>query len=264
MFRGCFIFLLTLVFIICSVIFGSIYFYTNGISAVSNFIVNRLPTSLDKEVGREVRKQILNRAPIDEAKTALLKEFFNELHYNSKTKVYVLNVEEFNAFALPDNSIFVFDKVLDEVNSYSELAALLGHEYSHIKYRHGMKTLAHSLSRELLTELLSNGNSHDNFIRHSSELLVLSNSREFETDADLGGLELLREQHIDQNGMVSLFKTMQALPQTAHNETPTYLSSHPDIEDRLEKVEEVIKESSASNTTHSKLETIFADLKSKN
>ena len=241
-------------------IFGSIYFYIDGVPAISNFVVNRLPTSIDKEVGQEVRKQILNGAPIDEEKTELLKEFYDELNYSSTTKIYVVKANEFNAFALPDNSIFVFDKVLKDVNSYQELAALLAHEYSHIKYRHGMKGIAQSLSWGLLAELLSGGDNSDNFIRSSSLLLTLKNSRAFETQADLGGLELLKEQHIDQSGMTDLFQTMLKLPQENKSQTPSYLSTHPATEKRLEKVEEVIKEKPSDSKVNNKLERIFSEL----
>lgn len=207
-----------------------------------------------------MRKEILNVATIDEDKTQLLKEFYDELHYNSTTEIYVIKANEFNAFALPDNSIFVFDKVLKDINSYQELAALLGHEYSHIKYRHGMKGIAQSLSWELLAELLSGGDNSDNFIRSSSLLLTLKKSRAFETQADLGGLELLIEQHIDQNGMTDLFQTMLKLSQENKSQIPSYLSTHPATKERLEKVTQVIKEKQSDSKANNKLKRIFNEL----
>lgn len=241
--------------------FTSIWFYIAGIPKVSNSIVTLLPESWDKKIGRGVSKEIILGAPIDKEKTKLLNEFYKELHFNSKTKLYVVKANEFNAFALPDNSIFVFDKVLKDVNSYQELAALLGHEYSHIKYRHSMKGIAQSLSWAVLAELLSGDDKSNNFIRSSGLLLTLKNSREFETQADLGGLELLREQHIDLNGMTNLFQTMLELPEENKSETSSYLSTHPDTEDRLDNVEEVIKAKPSDSKVNSKLELIFDELK---
>jgi len=40
-------------------IWGSIYFYIDGVPAVSNYVVEQIPTSVDKEVGRELRREIL-------------------------------------------------------------------------------------------------------------------------------------------------------------------------------------------------------------
>jgi predicted Zn-dependent protease len=239
-------------------IWGSIYFYIDGIPAVSNYLVKQIPTSVDKEVGRELRREILRSAPIDEVKTELLSQFYSALGYDTKTKVYVVKAREFNAFALPDNSIFVFDQVLKEVKSYPELAALLGHEYIHIKNRHGMKNLANSLSRELLTEILSGGDNSDKFISNSNKLLTLKNSRDFETEADKSGLDLLIQNRIDINGMTELFKRMEKIAEG--KSVPAYLSTHPDSEDRLETIEEEIKDKQNNYVHSDKLDVLFQQL----
>lgn len=239
-----------------------VWFYIAGIPRVSNFIVNQIPTSVDKEVGRELSREILRTAPIDEEKTELLSEFFAELGYDNKTKVYVVKATEFNAFALPDNSIFVFDQVLKEVKSYPELAALLGHEYAHIKNRHGMKSLAHSLSRELITAVLMGGDKSGKVISNSNKLLILKNSRDFETEADHGGLQLLLQNHIDVNGMAELFNRMEKLGRKNTESIPAYLSTHPDSEDRLLIAEEEIKKNSNNYVYNEKLDTLFQRLSS--
>ncbi|MCS6934865.1 MAG: M48 family metalloprotease [Chitinophagales bacterium] len=259
-FRGCFLFVLTVFFVVFLLIWGSIYFYINGVSALSNYVAERIPTSVDKEVGRELRREILRSVPIDEEKTRLLSEFYAALGYNTKTKVYVVKEDEFNAFALPDNSIFVFDHVLREVESYPELAALLAHEYIHIKNRHGIKTLANSLSRELLTALLTGDDNSETLISNSNKLLTLKNSRYFEIEADKGALELLEQKRIDINGMAELFKRMEKLYEATDNSVPSYLSTHPDIEDRLEMIEEEIKKKQNNYINSEKLDELFQRL----
>jgi predicted Zn-dependent protease len=239
-------------------VWGSIYFYIDGVPAVTNFVVERTPTSVDKAVGRELRREILRSASIDEEKTELLTEFYAELGYDTNTNVYVVRANEFNAFALTDNSIFVFDQVLKEVKSYPELAALLGHEYIHIKNRHGMKTLAHSLSRELLTAILSGGDNSDKFVSNANKLLTLKNSRDFETEADKGGLDFLFQNHIDFNGMTELIKRMGKI--SAGKSVPAYLSTHPDSEDRLETIEEEIKDKQNNYVHSDKLDNLFQQL----
>lgn len=190
----------------------------------------------------------------------MLNEFYDELNYNTKTKLYVVRANEFNAFALPDNSIFVFDEVLRKVGSYQELAALLGHEYCHIKYRHGMKGIAQTLSWGLLGELITGGDHSNGFIENSNLLLTLKNSREFETQSDFGGLELMRQQQIDQTGMSDMFRTMLDAHKGRSEDRPSYLSTHPDTEDRLDAVEQEIKTKPGVVKQHSKLELIFEEL----
>jgi len=259
-FSGCFLFVLTFFFIVFLFIWGSIYFYIDGVPALSNYVVAQIPTSVDKEVGRELRREILSSAPIDEEKTELLTQFYSNLGYDTKTKVYVVKAREFNAFALPDNSIFVYDQVLKEVKSYPELAALLGHEYIHIKNRHGMKTLAHSISRELITEMLSGGDNSEKFISNSNKLLTLKKSRDFETEADKSGLDLLIQNRIDINGITELFKRMDKIAEREGKSVPAYLSTHPDSEDRLETIEEEIKDKQNNYDHNDKLDDLFQQL----
>ncbi len=220
-----------------------------------------MPTSIDNEIGQEIRKEILQVAPLDQEKTELLKQFYSELNFDSNTKVYVVKANVFNAFSLPDNSIFVFDKVLQDVNSYSELSALMGHEYSHIKFRHGMKGIAQNLAWGLIAEGMNSGDHSDNVIRYANLLLTSKNSRKFETQADLNGLKLLREQRIDQNGMTDLFKTILKQPQPNEQNTPAYLSTHPETQDRLEKAEEIIKDNPSEHSENARLAELFGELK---
>ena len=258
--RGCFLVFFAFFILLFSLTLGSILLYVDGIPAISNFVVNRLPISVDQQVGRKVSTEIEKSAPIDKNKTELLNAFFHELHFDGDTKLYVVKANEFNAFALPDNSIFVFDNVLRNINSYQELAALLGHEYAHIKLRHGMKGIAQEVSWRLLAGVLSGDDNADNFLNNSNLLLSLRNQREFETQADLLGLQLLREQQIDQNGMKSLFQTMLKLQNDHLSEPPVYLSTHPKTEDRLKRVDELIRKKPTVGKVHITLQGIFDQL----
>jgi beta-barrel assembly-enhancing protease len=121
-----------------------------------------------------------------------------------------------------------------------------------------MKTLAHSLSRELLTQILTGGDNSQNLIRNSNKLLTLKNSRNFETEADKGGLQLLIQNHIDINGMIDLFKLMETISEGKG--VPTYLATHPAIEDRIENIELEIKEEKNDHVFDSNLNNIFEKL----
>lgn len=227
---------------------------------MSAYIVEQLPLEVDKEVGREARKELLGQVSVDTYKTERLQAFYNELGFDTKTKVYVLKGEEFNAVALPDNSIFVFEQVLKEVQSYSELAALLGHEYAHIRNRHGMKMMGHALFRILLVELLTGGDNTDSFVKNSGELLLLGYSRKFEMEADKDGLALLGQKQIDLNGMVELFERMAKFEQREEKRHP-YLSTHPDARSRLEAIKIEIGKMPNNHVRNDRLFHLFTELK---
>ena len=216
-------------------------------------------------MGIEILKEIPTDA-IDVEKTKLVQEFFNNIVPDGKTKILVAKVPIFNAFALPGNTIVVFDNVLQSVHSYPELAALLAHEYSHVKNRHGMRSLAHEQLRELIAHGLSDGRSNsDHFIEGSNKLLTSKKSRGFEKQADMEGLEMLRKNKISEQGFIDLLTTIQSIEST-EKATPNvkaifsdYFSTHPPTKDRIKYIESEISTSN-NHEPHDKLESLFKQI----
>ena len=73
-----------------------------------------MPTSIDNEIGQEIRKEILQVAPLDQEKTELLKQFYSELNFDSNTKVYVVKANVFSGkevtyqawYGIPEGKLF--------------------------------------------------------------------------------------------------------------------------------------------------------------
>src|SRR5580658_5034711 len=57
------------------------------------------------------------------------------IHY----QFHVIDSPQINAFALPGGQIFVMSGLLEFVESEAELAAVLGHEISHVELRHAIE-----------------------------------------------------------------------------------------------------------------------------
>jgi hypothetical protein len=53
----------------------------------------------------------------------------------------VIEDESFNAFALPDGSVFVHTGLLKQIKNEAQLAAILGHEIAHVTHEHSRKNL---------------------------------------------------------------------------------------------------------------------------
>ncbi len=53
----------------------------------------------------------------------------------------VIEDDSFNAFALPDGSIFVHTGLLKQIKSEGQLAAILGHEIAHVTHEHSRKRM---------------------------------------------------------------------------------------------------------------------------
>jgi Zn-dependent protease with chaperone function len=214
-------------------------------------------------VGNEILKGIPN-SEIDIEKSKLLQEFFTEFTFDNNTKIIVVKAPIFNAFAIPGNTIVVFDKVLQSVKSYPELAALLAHEYSHIKNRHGMRSLAHENLRELIgTQIFGGGNNSDEFVKNSNKLLTSKKSRGFEKQADLDGLDLLRKNKINEQGFIDLLQTIQSIENAEkNNNTPLsiYFSTHPDTQERIALIQKNITTTSNNYQPNDKLDILFKQL----
>lgn len=244
--------------------FGTIYFFTDGIPTISDFIVKQLPKDVDKELGKAVRAEVFSNYQLDEEKTEIANEFFNELNIDNQTRVYVIRANQFNAFAVPGNYIFLFDHVFENIKSYPEFTALLAHEYAHIQHRHGIRKLAHELSRSLVTAFIwDDDKGVGKLVKNANLLLTLGYSREFETQADVQAFQLLRDKKIDSKGLVDLFKRMEKIERTNSKKTPPYLNTHPDPEERLNLMQDSIKASPYAHEHFEKLEQIFQRLSRK-
>ncbi len=142
-----------------------------------------------------------------------------------------------NAFALPGGFIYVYSGLLLTADSEAELASVLAHETAHVTERHvaGRLVAAYGLEKiasiatgkdagqvgQIVTDLLSQG-------------VLLKYGRDQESEADRVGIETMIDADYDPHAFISLFEEMAA----GGGSTPTFLSSHPDPEQRIHDVAE--------------------------
>ena len=165
---------------------------------------------------------------------------------------HVLDSAEINAFALPGGEIYVFRGLLDFVESEAELAAVLGHEISHVDLMHCVDKYRYELSLKR-----SGAGDLGHVVDMSRRLAVASYSRFQEVDADAQSLRLSIESRYDPGAAPRLFARMGAQPGIGANpraKTPAgefasstarmmsdYFRSHPRSEDRTKRLDELIR-----------------------
>jgi len=160
----------------------------------------------------------------------------------------VIDSKEINAFALPGGNMFMFTGLLDRIHSDDELAAVTGHEMTHVRKQHWAKSVAAQTKRELGLEVLLD-------LTHASggwrqlagigdTLLTLKYSRSEEDEADAGGLQNMVAAGYDPHGMLDLFHTLQTAA-NGQGEPPAFLSDHPLTSDRIRRTQERIDRLSA-------------------
>ena len=85
--------------------------------------------------------------------------------------------------------------LLNKIKSYPELAALLGHEFTHINNKHATRSIFRRLGSKVFLSLLFGkfGTVTSVLADHADDLKSLTYSRKLEKEADMNGLQILEE-----------------------------------------------------------------------
>ncbi|MFM9267246.1 M48 family metalloprotease [Tychonema sp. BBK16] len=158
------------------------------------------------------------------------------------------DAETVNAFALPGGQVFITAGLLRRLNSEAQLAAVLGHEAGHVVGRHGAEHLAkQQLGRSLVTAVgvatsdeRGGGQQAAVVAQAVNQVVSLRYGRSDEIESDRLGFQFMTEAGYDPKGIVEV---MQILGSARKGEAaPEFLSSHPNPENRVEKLQALITE----------------------
>jgi Zn-dependent protease with chaperone function len=223
-------------------------------------IVDQLPRSFDKKIGETVREGIQEK--IDTAGSQLLTKFAAQMKWDTSDSLTFTVVPSSieNAYALPGGYVTVYTGLLEKLRTKEELAALLSHEVAHVTRRHSVRKLCRDLSTSvLLSAVLSGaGDAVSVLYSNASSIYNLKYSRQYEEQADITGLETLRRNHIDQQGMVQLMQELQKLDKKI--DVPEFISTHPLTDKRVRYVKQDIKAHPSSAKSNERMEEIFKQL----
>ena len=248
---------------------GVFFLYVQFVAPfIADKAVNLLPKSMEVTIGQKMSEPIFATLDIDEEKSKILTNFFEEVGFESEYPLELSVIDEpiINAFAVPGGKIVIYQGLLDVFDSWEQLAAVLSHELAHVELRHSMKQISRSLSTYLLFSIMTSDVNGISSVLIDNALMVkdLSNSRGMEKEADIIGLEYLLELNVDPQGMVGLFEALQEENDLGEqfDKVMKILSTHPLNQDRIDYLDNKIQ---ALPTTeyleNQKLEEYFAALK---
>ena len=214
---------------------------------------NRYAPADDVKLGREAAAQVRKEMPlihdgaVDEwvqsvgrrLVTAIPPEFqHKEFSYTFE----VVNQKEINAFALPGGPMFLNRGMIEAAKSEGEVAGVMGHEISHVALRHGTAQATKGQKFQL-GALLGQvagavvGGTAGAVIAQGSQFTLgtyfLKYSREYESQADLLGAQILARAGYDPRQMANMFKTIEA---QGGSKQPQWMSSHPNPGNRYEAI----------------------------
>ncbi|WP_412984173.1 M48 family metalloprotease [Pontimicrobium sp. IMCC45349] len=146
-----------------------------------------------------------------------------------------------NAFALPGGQIFITYALFSKLENEDQLAGVLGHEIGHVVGRHSAERMA----KQGLTQGILNGVAigvDPNTAQGAAAIAQMVNmkyGREDELQSDDLGVRFMIESGYNAEEMIGVMQILKSA--AGPNRTPEFQSTHPDPENRVEKIKEAIK-----------------------
>jgi predicted Zn-dependent protease len=214
--------------------------------------LTRMSDAEEMKTGSQLAHGIADMGAEDAADTAYVTSVAQPLvahvrRQGIRYEFHVIESPQINAFALPGGQIFVMRGLLNFVESEAELAAVLGHEISHVDLRHCVEHYQYQakLEKAGVPELGS-------IVEMAHRLAKLGFSPEQEQDADALGQTLSVHAGYNPDAAADLFKRMQVkfhepartqattpageLAQAADGAIGSYFRTHPPSEDRARRL----------------------------
>lgn len=149
-----------------------------------------------------------------------------------------------NAFATPGGFVFVHTGLIQHLKHESELAGVLAHEIAHVTQRHiarrmerGQLISVASLLGAVLGAVAGGGSEAGGAVVVASaaagHAAMLNYSRTDESDADQFGIQYLVAAGYNPTGLGGAFRVIQEQSFGRGKNYPSYLSTHPDISERM-------------------------------
>lgn len=211
--------------------------------------------SIQKEIalGKQMAQEVERQAKIVD--DPVIAEYVNRIGQNlvrnSDAKVpftiKVIDSEEINAFALPGGFFFVNTGILLNADNEAEMAGVMAHEIGHVAARHGTRQATRGEIAQIgsIVPLIAVGGMAGYGIYQAMGLVVpmgfLKFSRNFESEADMLGIEYMYKSGYDPGAFVDFFEKVQSQEKRKPGTMSKLFSSHPPTDDRIKHSQEIIQ-----------------------
>ncbi|MDT4955121.1 MAG: hypothetical protein QOJ02_3259 [Acidobacteriota bacterium] len=212
---------------------------------------NKYKPSDDVQVGRQAAAEAEQQFPIlrDEDITAYVERVGQRLvaaipqefqHPEFRYYFKVVNASDINAFALPGGPMYVNRGMIEAARNEGEMAGVMAHELSHVALRHGTAQATKAQKYSVLAGILGvggailGGPAVGQILQGSVGVYFLKFSREYETEADLLGAQIMARAGYDPRDLANMFKTIEQ--QSGGGGGGGFLSDHPSPANRYARI----------------------------
>ena len=211
--------------------------------------LNLVSPAQETEMGTEAYKEILGKAKVskDPAANALVTKVGTRIaQATGRTDLQweftvIDDPKTVNAFALPGGKVAVYTGILPITRDEAGLAAVLGHEVSHVMARHSAERISQQLGVQLTVQLAGAALGVDPQLTQAgagviANSLLLPWGRSQESEADHLGLIYMAKAGYDPHAARDLWLRM-AEASKGQSKPPEFLSTHPSDATRVKQIE---------------------------
>jgi len=149
--------------------------------------------------------------------------------------IIIIDSPVVNAIAFPGGMIVIYTGLLKITDNAFEIAAVISHELGHVVHRDSLKLILRQSGLALLLTIITRGDS-DGLLQNIIRSLIDTHfSRKQEEAADSYAINLLQKTGISPIYLANIFKKMKQKQNTLEKGILKYISSHPDIDLRIEQ-----------------------------
>ena len=178
-------------------------------------------------------------APADIATLAQLRalatrvEAAMDLPPDMRIMVHFRNDPNINAFATLGGQVVVFSGLLDVLDSEEAVAALLAHEFAHVRERHVIQSATSGLLLQIIWAMTLGDGVLGTAAGGIAGLPGLARTRAMEAEADAAALEASLALYGHAGGYFALFEALDSTMDRRREGLPAFLKSHPDPDARM-------------------------------
>ena len=143
-----------------------------------------------------------------------------------------------NAFALPGGQIFITYALFSKLESEDQLAGVLGHEIGHVLGRHSSERIANSDFWNTVAQGANVGANVGDLVAGIGQNKLLTNGRGDELESDDLGVRFMIKAGYDPYQMIGVMEILKDA--AGPNRVPEFQSTHPDPDNRIERIRESI------------------------
>ncbi|WP_333808014.1 M48 family metallopeptidase [Flavobacterium sp.] len=230
--------------IVVALFFG-VWMLLSQIDFVKHFKVKEAKTGTEKSIGDIIWNEIelsetiiLDDSIVNTLDSLLLPICKENKIERDSLKVHIIDKDEVNAFAMPDNHLVVYTGLIKACKNEQALLGVLGHEIAHIEGNHVMKKLSKEIGLSVLLSITTGSNG--TVIREI--LKTLSSSaydRSLETEADMQSVKYLLNANIDPRPFADFLYEL-SVDNELHKYT-YWVSTHPESEARAKTILNYLK-----------------------